>query len=266
MAGRPGFMMYFDLAPALSKLTDEEAGMLFKAIMDYASTGEVQNLPGICDFAFEVIRPRIDKDREAYEETCRKNNYIAYIREAKRKGNSYLEYDEWLTNSPSVHSGNQALPSVHSGNQASPSVHSGNQLNSTTTQQQLNSTTTQIINNNNDNGLPYSAKVGAVMSDYLNRINPAASPMSLEELQAYAEDLGADVCKRAFDIALDNKKTTWPYIRAILQDKQAQGVRSLADWDALDAEREKRNSRKGGAKNGICENDPAPGDRIGNYI
>lgn len=81
--------------------------------------------------------------------------------------------------------------------------------------------------------------VAAVVSDYLNRINPAASPFSLEELSGYVEEMGKDVCIRAFDIALDSKKTTWSYIRAILRDKQARGVKCLADWDALEADREK---------------------------
>ena len=56
------------------------------------------------------------------------------------------------------------------------------------------------------------------------------------------------MCKRAFDIALDSKKATWPYIRAILRDKQARGVRCLADWDALE---ERRQPGRGGA----CEYD-----------
>ena len=42
----------------------------------------------------------------------------------------------------------------------------------------------------------------------------------------------------AFDIALDSKAATWPYIRKILQDKQSRGVRCLADWDALEKKRE----------------------------
>ena len=75
-----------------------------------------------------------------------------------------------------------------------------------------------------------------VLADYLNRINPSASPMSLDKLRGFAEAMGPDVCKRAFDIALDSKKTSWPYIRAILQDKQRRGVRCLADWDALEAQ------------------------------
>lgn len=87
--------------------------------------------------------------------------------------------------------------------------------------------------------------VAAVISDYLNRINPSASPFSLEELSGYAEEMGKDVCIRAFDIALDSKKATWSYIRAILRDKQARGVKCLADWDALEADREKNRKHSG---------------------
>lgn len=85
--------------------------------------------------------------------------------------------------------------------------------------------------------------VAAVLADYLNRINPSASPYSLDELRGYAEEMGEAVCKRAFDIALDNKKATWRYVRAILRDKLSRGVKCLADWDALE---EKRESGKSG--------------------
>ncbi|WP_294559832.1 DUF6291 domain-containing protein [uncultured Mailhella sp.] len=78
-----------------------------------------------------------------------------------------------------------------------------------------------------------------VRADYLDRVNPAASPSSLEELGAFAEELGEAVCRRAIDVARDAKKATWPYIRAILRDKQARGVKSLADWEALEGRREK---------------------------
>lgn len=76
-----------------------------------------------------------------------------------------------------------------------------------------------------------------VLSDYLNRVNPSASPGSLDELKGFAEVMGPEVCRRAFDIALDSKKASWPYIRAILQDKQRRGVRCLADWDALNSKK-----------------------------
>lgn len=105
--------------------------------------------------------------------------------------------------------------------------------------------------------------VAAVISDYLNRINPSASPFSLEELSGYAEEMGKDVCIKAFNIALDNKKTTWPYIRAILRDKQGRGVKCLADWDALETEREKN---KGGDHRGGNPGDHDETKRIGTYF
>lgn len=93
--------------------------------------------------------------------------------------------------------------------------------------------------------------VSAVLADYLDRINPVASPASLDELKGFAEVMGEAVCKRAFDISLDSKKATWPYIRGILQDKQARGVRCLADWDALEEKRKERHGRNNGPD---CEN------------
>ena len=85
-----------------------------------------------------------------------------------------------------------------------------------------------------DGVTPIPPTAASVLADYLNRVNPSASQASLDELRGYAESMGPDVCRRAIDIALDSKKATWPYIRAILRDKQARGVRCLADWDALE--------------------------------
>lgn len=76
--------------------------------------------------------------------------------------------------------------------------------------------------------------IAAVMTAYMDKINPTPSATSLEELKTFAEEMGAECCLRAFDIALDSKKTSWSYIRAILRAKHAQGVRCLADWDKLD--------------------------------
>lgn len=91
--------------------------------------------------------------------------------------------------------------------------------------------------------------VAGVVADYLDRINASASPVCLDELRGFAEELGPEVCKRAFDIALDCKKTTWPYIRAILRDKVARGVKCLADWDALEQTYQaKRQGEKPGHK------------------
>lgn len=105
---------------------------------------------------------------------------------------------------------------------------------------------------------PLSSAVAMVQADYLNRVNAAASPASLDELAGFVEALGPDCCRRAFDIALDERITRWSYIRGILQDKQQRGVKCLADWDALDGQRRRHggNGQRGQERKSwtdICE-------------
>ena len=104
-----------------------------------------------------------------------------------------------------------------------------------------------------------------VTADYLNRINPSASSTSLDELKGFAEVMGPDVCRRAFDIALDSKKTSWPYIRAILLDKQLRGVRCLADWDAL-PENDRAQKIPGKTQNAQAQAQIGSDDEIGKYV
>ena len=67
---------------------------------------------------------------------------------------------------------------------------------------------------------------------YLDRINATPSRTCIDELLGYEKTLGTEICLKAMDVALDDKKTAWSYIRAILQDKAARGIRTLADWQA----------------------------------
>lgn len=77
--------------------------------------------------------------------------------------------------------------------------------------------------------------LAAVMDAYLNKVNPTASPTSLEILKNYTASLTAEVVLRAIDKALDEKKTAFSYIRGILQNYQKDGVKCLADAMEHDA-------------------------------
>lgn len=92
--------------------------------------------------------------------------------------------------------------------------------------------------------------LGAVMSLFLNRINPTPSQTSLDELKGYVETLSPEVCLKAINKAIDGglEKQNWNYIRGILRNLAKQKVRCVADWDRLEAERERRKhgaNRKG---------------------
>lgn len=80
--------------------------------------------------------------------------------------------------------------------------------------------------------------LASVMDAYMNRIDPTPSPTSMDELKGYVALMGPEVCIRAIDAALDAKAATWNYVRRVLMNKASQGVRCIADWDALEARRE----------------------------
>lgn len=79
--------------------------------------------------------------------------------------------------------------------------------------------------------------VSAVMSAYLDKINPMISEQARDELIGYIDAMGAECCLRAFDISIDAKKASWPYIRSILRTKLSQGVHCLSDWDRVETSR-----------------------------
>ncbi len=90
--------------------------------------------------------------------------------------------------------------------------------------------------------------LGKVITAYMDKINPTASQTSLEELAGYVKRLGAEVCLRAIDETLDAgaDKINWHYLRGILRRLSERGVRSLADWDAMEAKRDQaRRDRQG---------------------
>ena len=81
-------------------------------------------------------------------------------------------------------------------------------------------------------------ELAKVMDLYLNRVNALPSPDCIDELKSYTKLLGADVCCRAINIALDDKKASWSYIKGILASYSRDGVRSLADVQEREARRE----------------------------
>ena len=82
---RPGVMLYFDLRPCLKRLSLQEKGLLFEAVMDYAQYGEVPLLDGMAGIAWDFIQPRIDRDAERYEEVSERRRQAAKKRWDKQE-------------------------------------------------------------------------------------------------------------------------------------------------------------------------------------
>ena len=98
--------------------------------------------------------------------------------------------------------------------------------------------------NEGEDECPPKSPFSIVLSVYANKINPTPSQLAIAELKGFVEDMGQECCLRAIDIALDEKKTSWSYIKAILKSKREQGVKCLADWDRVDEQREAQKAAK----------------------
>lgn len=67
------FLMYLDYEEQFNLLTDEQLGMLIRAIMKYEKTHEEPKLEGMMKMAFSFIKAQLDRDREKYNNKCEKN-------------------------------------------------------------------------------------------------------------------------------------------------------------------------------------------------
>ena len=93
---KPGVMMYFDLMSVLDRLSDKDAGILFRAIMRYGIDGTISDLPNAVFPLWPLIQSRLDSDDNRYYVTAYKRKYGAYVRWCRNKGEPVKSYDEWL--------------------------------------------------------------------------------------------------------------------------------------------------------------------------
>lgn len=74
MAEREYFPCYHSYLKKCEKLTDQELGRLFRALMEYSINGERQELAGRESIAFDFIADDIDRANESYLEKCAENS------------------------------------------------------------------------------------------------------------------------------------------------------------------------------------------------
>ena len=65
--------LYHSYLDAIQALGDAERGRLLTAMLEYSITGAAPQLGGNERYIFPMVKAQIDRDREKYEEKCRKN-------------------------------------------------------------------------------------------------------------------------------------------------------------------------------------------------
>ena len=82
-----GFFTYFHHSAMIRHLSNEQAGMLYKALLLYGDEGEETDFDGdqSCELAFIILKGEVDLNFERYADTCEKRSKAAKEREAKKR-------------------------------------------------------------------------------------------------------------------------------------------------------------------------------------
>ena len=86
-------LIYLEIREMIEKLTKEQAGTIFMAILDYCDTGTIPKLDPFLEMVFIPIRQSLDRSKKQYESRCEKNRAAAL----KRWGKTEEAVDAILT-------------------------------------------------------------------------------------------------------------------------------------------------------------------------
>lgn len=246
---RNQFTWYRSYYEALRYLPAKEFKEAVLAICAYALDEETAKLSGVTNAIFCLVKPTLDSGRNKAANRNNKSKQANNAEEqtdnktatAKNKRRTNAEQagtiEEQTDNKPEQIGNTQEQTRKEKEGEREEEREKENDM--------LKKThlLTEMSKRNPANAAPeagtnaLSPAARAVIADYLDRVNPSASETSLRMLASYADAMGEAVCKRALDVALDEHKATWSYIRAILQAKMSAGVKSLADWDRSEQQR-----------------------------
>lgn len=201
---RGQFTFYASFASALSRIKKKaDRADAYDAICNYALYGtepDMDKLPDSAAIAFDLIRPTLDSSRRKAESG--KRGGMSKQTGSKPEANIKLEQ-------PGREKEKEGENEKEKENEDE-----------------------CLYSDGRDPGL------AAVMTEYMNQIEPHPSYSSTESLNAYVKELGPDVCLKAIEAAINAGARNWNYVNAVLQNKQRQGVRSLADWELQEARRQ----------------------------
>ena len=83
---KKSFLLYCDLLHTVKKLNDEQAGKLFKHVLEYVNDLNPETEDIITDLCFEPIKQSLKRDLRKYESTCKKRSDAGKKGMAKRWG------------------------------------------------------------------------------------------------------------------------------------------------------------------------------------
>lgn len=88
------FVLYTDYIEQVQLLNDQQAGQLFRAILNYSAGKELPELDGMTTMAFSFIRTRMDRDAAEYQKTVEARSKAGKMGGRPRKPQNMVEEEK----------------------------------------------------------------------------------------------------------------------------------------------------------------------------
>ena len=238
----------------MEELTDAEFGRLCRELLRYSIDGTESQMKGNERFFWNRVKMQEKRAKESYEELCQTRS------ESGKKGGRPKKQKE--ASESKEKRKNQMVSEKTKGNQTQANESKKSQYEK---EYEYENNSLPPIGG----GLYAHAREGTprqseAVAYYCQHINPTPSGYSLQALERFEGILGAEVTIHAIQIAQDERKQSWNYIKAILERYEREGVRSLADIQASEQQHQAARQQQGWkkpAKAPVPEADRQPEDQ-----
>ncbi len=203
---RDSFIFYRSYYEAMSGLKDKDKLQLFKAISELSLNNNEVQLTGICKNIFIAIKPQIVANSERYEN-------------GKKGGRPKKETTGFAKTKTTGFENKKP---------------------------NKNENDNENVNENNNNNNAIDSCVDGLQDviDFYNDNVSSLTPFSLSLLEDYVKEMGKDIVIYAMQISVEANKRTIQYIKAILNNWQKAGIKTL-----LEAQEESKRSKSNTSEN-----------------
>lgn len=203
---KDSFILYTEQKEVIDKLSDEQAGKLIKAIYKYVETEKMPELDKLLDIVIIPFKQNLDRNKEKY-------NKISEIRaKAGAKGGKQKKQKQ------------------------TKEINCNDNVN-----ENVNENENDNVNDNDNVSDSCVDGLQKVISFYEENIG-LITPYGVEVLEDYAKDMSADLIIYAMQISVEANKRTIKYIKAILNNWQKAGIKTLTQ--AKEENHKKKNENK----------------------
>lgn len=196
---KDSFILYTEQKEVVEKLTDEQAGKIFKAIYEYVQTDKMPELDGLLDIIIIPFKQSLDRNTEKWEEIKKKRSEAGKLgAEIKKQKQAKEANANFAKNEIANQAVNVSVP-------------------------------VPVNVNVNDNASDSCVDGLHKVIDFYNNNIGALTPFGLETLTDYLKEFDEDIVIYAMQISVEANKRTIQYIKAILNNWQKAGIKTIAD-------------------------------------